>query len=52
MKHTSKVSTYLRLLRLAKYSPIIALAVALLLEGADIAPAGERIPKGEDPSVL
>ncbi len=50
MKRGVKVGTYVKLLKLAKYSPVIALAVAILLKETEIAPTGVEIPKGQDPS--
>ncbi|MEM2055557.1 MAG: hypothetical protein QXY48_04360 [Sulfolobales archaeon] len=47
-----KVSRYVKLLKIAKYAPIAVLAISLLLSRGDVGTAGDRIPKGEDPSVV
>ncbi|MEM4867153.1 MAG: hypothetical protein QXZ60_05800 [Sulfolobales archaeon] len=47
-----KVARYMKLLKIAKYAPIAVLAVSLLLSSGEIGATGERIPKGEDPSVF
>ncbi|MCS7098850.1 MAG: hypothetical protein RMH84_01015 [Sulfolobales archaeon] len=47
-----KTSKYLKLLKIARYAPVVALAVSVVLGGSEIGTAGYRIPKGEDPSIL
>ncbi|MEM2007292.1 MAG: hypothetical protein QXI94_07240 [Sulfolobales archaeon] len=47
-----KVGGYVKLLKLAKYAPIAVLAISLLLSRGDVGTTGDRIPKGEDPSVF
>ncbi|MCX8208562.1 MAG: hypothetical protein N3G79_02815 [Sulfolobales archaeon] len=46
-----KISRYLKLLKIARYAPVIALAVSAVLS-SEIGTTGERIPKGEDPSIF
>ncbi|MCX8185249.1 MAG: hypothetical protein RMI56_01575 [Sulfolobales archaeon] len=47
-----KTSRYLKLLKMARYTPIVVLAISTILNGSGIGTTGVRIPKGEDPSVL
>lgn len=45
-----KVSTYLKLVKVARYAPLAVLAATLVLR--EVLPTGDRIPKGEDDSAL
>jgi len=45
-----KVSTYLKLAKVARYAPLAMLAATVVLR--ELLPTGERIPKGEDESVF
>lgn len=47
-----KVKSYVRLIKILRYAPLAILAVSLLLRGADVEVTGDRIPKGEDPSIF
>lgn len=47
-----KVDTYLKLIKIARYAPLIALVAALLLNEGKVGTLGERIPKGKDDSLF
>lgn len=47
-----KVNRYIKLLKLAKYTPITVLAISILLSRNLIGTTGVKIPPGEDPSIF
>lgn len=47
-----KVNRYIKLLKLAKYTPVAVLAISALLSRNLVGTTGVKIPPGEDPSIL